>query len=156
MKTLNNFIAERLKINKDIKINETIPTKFSKDIKYTQNEIDIVQKYAEQLKIKPIILTNYQYNDTHQKLVGFDKYIFMYFDDDWNNCKLNGLNNYIYIKKSFLYNEWEGWIVMKENNLRYIQNKNNSLLCSKNIEDICKELLKQLPNTDFYDEVKNI
>ena len=64
MKTLKDLVLERLKLNKDTKINEDIPTKFSKDIKYTQNEIDIVQKYAEQLDIKPIILTNYHYNDT--------------------------------------------------------------------------------------------
>ena len=152
MKNLNIFISERLKLDKDSKISGIIPTKFSDDILYTKEEIDIVQKYAEQLKVKPLVLTNYiliRYNNLHP----FKNYICMYYDEGWE--KYEKQNNYIYLlKDDEANNKWYAHIVI--NNHNYCLMNNGKTVSSLNVEDVCKELLQQLDKNDmFYNSVKN-
>ena len=49
MKTIDNFICERLTLNKQSKICEIIPRKFVHKTTYTRTEVDIIEKYAKQL-----------------------------------------------------------------------------------------------------------
>ena len=157
MKTLNDFITERLKINKDTKINDDIPTKFSDDITFTQEEINILQKYMKQLKIKPVILTDYALNSkrvgkNRMKLILHpNKYnIYVYFNDDWETKKQD---TYLYINKDD--GEPYTWfvtVIIKY--VDYNSKRNESL--SKSIEDVCAELINQLQNDNkFYNALKN-
>jgi len=157
MKTLNDFIIERLKIDKDTKINDDIPTKFSDDITFTQEEINILQKYMKQLKIKPVILTNYTLQTKRiginkmKQILQSSKYnIYVYFNDDWETKRQD---TYLYINKD---NEepytWFVTIIIKYVYYNFKQNKS----LSENIEDVCAELINQLQNDNkFYNALKN-
>lgn len=109
MKTLNNFIlehlecpklsilehfecdklsiTERLKLNSDSKISGIIPTKFSNDLNYTQNDIEIIQQYAQKLRIRPTILTSYEYDDEKLTLTNSYNGINLFYDNNWETKK---------------------------------------------------------------------
>ena len=152
MKQLNDFILERLKLNKDTKVSENIRIKFGGKIDFTQKEIDIVQKYAEQLKVKPLILTNYMLVG-QDGLFPYKQYIFMYYDKSWENNQEQ--DTYLYLlKDDEENNKWYANIVINSQN--YTLMNNNKKVSSFNVEDVCKELLQQLDKNDmFYNNVKN-
>ena len=153
MKQLNDFILERLKLDKDSKVSKyNIPVKFSNNITFTQEEIDIVQKYVEQLKVKPVILTNYMLLRYHE-LYPFKNYICMYYDKGWE--KYEKQNNYIFLlKDDEANNKWYAHIVV--NNQSYCLMNNSKIVSSLDVKEVCKELLQQLDKNDmFYNNVKN-
>ena len=146
MKTLKNLILERLKINKDSKIAEPIPTKFSKDIDFTKEEINIIQNYIQQMNVKPIILTNYRVSDDKKKLNEYNNTIFMYYDYDWDKIRPA---NYIELDKRPWGQDKMIHITMN-NKFSYEVIR----VSSYNIEDICKKLIDYLQHSMFYEYVK--
>ena len=148
MKSLKDTILERLKLNKDSKISKDIPTKFSENITYTENEIKIIQQYAQKLRIRPVILTNYEYNDK-SKLHYSHNCVNLFYDNNWETKEQS---TYIFLWK------FDGlWkcLIMINNKRNPVATKTGGFFKSKNVEDICKELLIQIERTKFYDEVKN-
>ena len=150
MKTIDNFIYERLSLNKQSKIIEIIPTKFSNDLNYTQNDIDIIQEYSQKLRIQPTILTNYEYND--EKLTLTDSYngINLFYDNNWETK-----NQLTYITLWKFDGLWK-CLIMINNKRNDVATKAGGYFKSKNVEDVCKELLIQIEKTNFYDEVKKL
>lgn len=146
MKTLKNLILERLKLNKDTKIIEDIPIKFSDNIVFTQEEIDIVQQYAQQMNVKPIILTNYRVSDDKKELDEYNRTIFMYYDYDWDKIRPA---NYIELDKK----DW-GQVKMIHITMNNKFSYEVIRVSSYNIEDICKKLIDYLQHSMFYEYVK--
>ena len=164
MKTLNNFIlehlecpklsiVERLKINNDSKISKNIPRKFVYKTIYTETEVDIIEKYAQQLEIKPVLITNEEYLSKYRSSrsrSSSSSSLFLYFDDDLENTYR------IWFIKDELSNDWSCRLLFRyDEYCYYIQDKKGDyILYSKNVEDICKELLIQIKDTRFYEEAK--
>ena len=149
MKTLNNFIAERLKINKDIKINETIPTEFSENIIYTKNEINIIQQYAQKLRIRPVILTNYEYVSLKCNKTSYNNLLFIFFNENWTTTNQE---YYIILSKDEKKPNYGCMIVFNDSS-KILPGLNNNC---KNVEEICKLLLEYLDeDPKFYNSFKN-
>lgn len=147
MKTLNNFIVERLKINKDTKIG--IPIKFSNDIIYTNEEINIVQQYAQKLKIRPVILTNYEYLSLKCNTTSYNNLLFIFFNENWTTTNQE---YYIILSKDEKKPNYGCMIVFNDSS-KILPGLNN--IC-KNVEEICKLLLEYLDeDPKFYNSLKN-
>ena len=146
MKTLKNLILERLKLNKDTKIIGDIPTKFSDNIDFTQEEINIIQRYIQQMNVKPIILTNYRVSDDKKELENYKGVIFMYYDYDWDKRRPT---NYIVLDKK----DW-GQVKMIHITMNNKFSYEVIRVSSYNIEDICKKLIDYLQHSMFYEYVK--
>jgi len=150
--TLNNLfmINERLSLNKQSKIYEAIPTKFSENIICTENEINIIQQYAQKLRIRPIILTNYEYDEDKSILNYSYNGINLFYDNNWETK-----NQLTYISLWKFEGLWKCaiWINNKPN---AVVTKTGGSFKSENVEDVCKELLIQIERTKFYDEVKKL
>lgn len=96
MKEINQYILEKLKINKDIKVNKMID-----DIDLNENEsifstkdIDTIIEYANKLKVIPIALSNKVFFT--DKLFNDSNSIYLYFSKDWRKVQQK---NYLYILK---------------------------------------------------------
>lgn len=150
MKNLKGFVLERLKLNNDSKIGGSIPTKFSENIICTENEVKIIQQYAQKLRIRPIILTNYEYNDDIPILHSSYNGIKLFYDKNWET---KTQLTYILLWKFESWWKCLIWINKKRNPVTI---KTGGFFRSKNIEDVCKELLIQIERTKFYDEVKKL
>ena len=164
MKTICNYINEKLTLNNSFMINERlslnnqsklnnryhIPTKFSKNIIYTENEIKIIQQYAQKLRIHPIILTNYEYDNVKSKLDYTNNSINLFYDNNWETK--NQLT-YILLWK---YKGWWRCFIRINNKGNNVATKTGEFFKSKNVENVCKELLVQIERTKFYDEVKKL
>ena len=162
MKTLNDFVIEKLNLNSDSKIRkhneETIPTKFSNALNYTQKDINIVQEYAQKLKVKPILISNYFYNYVTENIKDTPTYLNIYFDKKWEkdyfthhiSFKRNGYND----------NKWCATILLAHHGCDFksleVIDKNWKQLFSENVKDICKATIDQLDGIykEFYDAVK--
>ena len=150
MKNLKGFVLERLKLNNDSKIGGSIPTKFSENIICTENEVKIIQQYAQKLRIRPVILTNYEYDDDKSRLNYSHNGINLFYDNNWKNK-----NQLTYIVLWKFDGWWRCYIVINyERNA--VATKTGGYFKSKNVEDVCKELLIQIGKTKFYDEVKKL
>lgn len=150
--TLNNsfMINERLSLNNQSKLRYHIPTKFSKSIIYTENEIKIIQQYVQKLRIHPIILTNYAYDDVKSKLDYINNSINLFYDNNWET---QSQLTYITLWK------YEGWwrcFIRINYERNDVATKTGGFFKSKNVENVCKELLVQIERTKFYDEVKKL
>lgn len=153
MKSLNDFVIEKLKLNNDSKISKNIPRKFVYKTTYTRTEVDIIEKYAKQLEIKPVLITNEEYTSKYRSsrsMSSSSSSLFLYFDDDLENTYR------IWFIKDELSNDWCCRLLFRyDEYCYYIQDKEgNNILYSKNVEDICKELLIQIKDTRFYEEAK--
>ena len=146
---LNQFIVERLTLNKQSKIYEPIPTKFSENIIYTENDIKIIHQYAQKLRIQPIILTNYEYNDNKVIDCSYNG-VNLFYDNNWETKEQL---TYITLWK---YDGLWKCIIYINNKRNPIATKTGGYFKSKNVEDVCKELLIQIEKTNFYDEVKKL
>jgi AAA+ superfamily predicted ATPase len=143
MKTLNDFVIEKLNLNSESKIRKPIPTKFSDDFLFTDKEIDIIQSYMYQMKIRPCILTNYiLVNGT---LSDYSNNVFIYFNENWHK---EHPSNYLFITKNPNNSKMTVTII---NNF-YI----NTIYDNKDLKIACNIILNNLDeNDEFYDEVKN-
>lgn len=150
MKNLKGFVLERLKLNNDSKISKSIPTKFSENIIYNENEIKIIQQYAQKLRIQPIILTNYEYDDDKSILDCSYNGINLFYDNNWES---ENQSTFILLWKFESWWRCRMWINNKRND---VATKTGGFFKSKNVEDVCKELLIQIERTKFYDEVKKL
>jgi len=172
MKTLNNFILEhlecpklsilehlecpklsiieRLKLNSDSKISGIIPTKFTENIIYSENDIEIIQQYAQKLRIRPIILTNYEYDNDKSILNFSHNGINLFYDNNWETKEQL---TYILL---WIFEGWWKCLIMINNKRDAVVTKTGGYFKSKNVEDVCKELLIQIERTKFYDEVKKL
>lgn len=145
MKTLNQFIIERLKLNKDSKIPELIPTEFSDDIIFTEQEINMIQGCACQMKIKPSILTNYAL--VNNKLIDYSNYIFIHFSEKYDK---ETQHNFINIYKNP--NNFKVTVMAIIDDI-YM----NEICENKDLEIACKIILNYLDkNHDFYNKIRKI
>ena len=142
MKTLNDFIIEKLNLNLDSKIRKPIPTKFSDDFLFTDKEIDIIQSYVHQMKIKPCILTNYTLVNDH--LSDYSNHVFIFFNENWNK---ELPSNYLFITKNP--NNSKMTVITIINNTDI-----NTICYNKNLRTACNIILNYLDKRDFYDAVK--
>lgn len=155
MKTLKDIILERLKLTKDSKLIKEIPTHFIADNKlaFTKEDINIIQQYAQQLKVKPIVLTNSsisKYSSTNT-LDSFLTNIFIYFNDDWDKKFQSNCIYFVYD----IFNDNMWYCIITINGKQSYLYKGKFIYYSKNVEDICKELIKYLnENNEFYNAVK--
>ena len=161
MKQLNDFILERLKLNKDSKLNDGfIPTKFSNNLNYTQKDIDIVQQYAQKMKVKPILISNYFYNYVTEIIKDAPTYLNIYFDKKWEK---DYFTHHISFKRNgYDDNKWCADILLAHHDCDFkflaVIDKNCKQLFSENVEDICKAMIDQLDGIydEFYNALKNI
>lgn len=159
MKTFNQFIIERLKLNKDSKlVKYDIPTKFSNNLNYTQRDINIIQEYAQKLKVKPIIISNYFYNYVTESIKDSPTYVNIYFDKKWEK---DYFTHHISFKRNrYNDNKWCATILLVHRVCDFksleVIDKNQEQLFSENVEDICKAMIDQLDDMygEFYNAVK--
>ena len=151
MKSLKDTILERLKLNRYTKIGKNISIEFDKDISFSEKEIDIVKKYAQQFKITPVALSNYRkFEDSFDSFI---TNIFIYFYDDWNT-KIQ--DTYLYLTQDVFHGgSWYCLIVINDEDSYLHDSTTNHKYVSKNIENVCKELTKYLDeNPDFYNKIR--
>lgn len=142
MKTLNNFVIEKLNLNSDSKISNHIPTKFSDDFLFTDKEIDIIQSYMHQMKIRPCILTNYIL--VNGVLSNYSNNVFIYFNENWHK---EHPSNYLCITKNPNNSKMTVIII---NNFDL-----NTIYDNKDLRIACNIILNYLnKNPKFYDAVK--
>jgi len=142
---LNQFMVERLTLNRNTKIYESVPTKFSFYIHYTKKEIDMIQECVQKMKVQPIIITNYLF--VFNRLTSLNDYIFMYYNNDWDKHRPAC---YLYFNKD----EYENY----RENANYVINKKGYTICASNdLKSVCKDLIEYLDeNDEFYNEVKKL
>ena len=145
MRDVAKIVKKHLNENEDII--DSIPTKFNKLDYLMSITINTIQKYAQQLKVRPIILTNYQYDYV---LYSFRNIVYIYFKNNWFK---DFQNTYLclYIDKN---NIFHADIIIRDYGLT-VSPKKTWEYTSENLEECCKKLLEYLDeNPEFYNEVK--
>ena len=143
MKTIDNYINEKLKLNNQSKLQDKININFDSDLMYGDKEINIVTNFAHQLKIKPVEITNRSWwmgNSYINKSA-----IYLYFDEHYKDEDFRGRTGIGFEHwKSY----WRGQIII-DNKTKYSRDNDD-------IKVICDYMLKYLNKfNEFYDSIKN-
>lgn len=143
MKEINQYILEKLKINKDIKVNKMID-----DIDLNENEsnfstkdIDTIIEYANKLKVIPIALSNKIFFT--DKLFNNSNDIYLYFSKDWREVQQK---NYLCINKSDDGDHYPALCYNGE--IEYLKDS-KGIYISGDIETACKAFINDL-DPKFY------
>lgn len=86
MKLINNYISEKLKLNKNFKVKHNIIS-IKGETNFSENELNIIADVFDNVDAIPEAITNQCY--VSHKLLSFSTRLFIFYNKDWKTNKIN-------------------------------------------------------------------